>query len=105
MTPRQRETLDFVCAFWEKHRSSPSYDEIREGIGLKSKSGVFHLLSELERQGFVVRDFNKTRSVIPVGYLPTETQREATKTKIAKDAKRRKTKKPQTTEPAEMPWG
>jgi repressor LexA len=72
MTPRQSATLDFVRDFWEEHNFSPSYDEIREGIGLKSKSGVWFLLNALEQQGYVVRTFNESRSVTPVEFLPVK---------------------------------
>ena len=75
MTPRQSATLDFVRDFWAEHSFSPSYDEIREGIGLKSKSGVWFLLNALEQQGYVVRTFNESRSVTPVEFLPKKAKK------------------------------
>ena len=79
MTPRQADTLAFVREFWDEHDFSPSYDEIREGIGLKSKSGVWFLLNALEDQGYVVRTFNETRSVTPIERSPSRPKKKKAK--------------------------
>lgn len=70
MTPRQSQTLTFVREFWAENGFSPSYDEIRDALGLKSKSGVWFFLNSLEKQGYIVRSFNQVRSVTPVELLP-----------------------------------
>ena len=70
MTPRQAETLEFIREFWGEHQYSPSYEEIKDALGLKSKSGVAFLITKLEEQGFVRRRPNETRSVLPVEFAP-----------------------------------
>lgn len=63
MTPKQREALDFITEHWKVNRVCPSYDEIRVGIGLKSKSGVNRLVRELCERGFLSRLPNQPRSL------------------------------------------
>jgi repressor LexA len=71
MTPRQSQALSFIREFWAEKGYSPSYDEIRESLGLKSKSGVWFLLNALQDQGYVARTFNKVRSVTPIEISPS----------------------------------
>lgn len=42
---------------------SPSYEELQHRLGLGSKSGVFRLIEELERQGFIRREPSRYRSI------------------------------------------
>jgi SOS-response transcriptional repressor LexA len=45
MTHRERQALDFIRAYQERNGgASPSFDEIREALGLASKSGVARLV-------------------------------------------------------------
>ena len=55
MTPKQAALFRFL-----EHRQStgdvvPSFDEMREALGLKSKSGIHRLLTGLEEQGRILR--------------------------------------------------
>jgi SOS-response transcriptional repressor LexA len=43
---------------------SPSFDEMREALDLKSKSGVHRLISALEERGFIRRTPNRARSIV-----------------------------------------
>ena len=63
MTPRHKECLDFIAEYWRENGFAPSFDEIREGLGAKSKSSVSSLVSQLERRGHVTRIPNLARSV------------------------------------------
>jgi repressor LexA len=43
---------------------SPSYDEMKEALGLASKAGVHRMLVALEERGFVKRLPHRARSVV-----------------------------------------
>jgi repressor LexA len=63
ITRRQRELYDFLSRFVSEHGYSPSYDEIREGLGLNSLATVHKHVSNLEKKGLLTRDFNRSRSI------------------------------------------
>jgi repressor LexA len=63
MTPRQKECLDFIEAFWAEHGFAPSYDEIRIALGAKSKASVTGWVSKLEARGYIQRIPNLARSI------------------------------------------
>jgi len=50
MTKRQAAALAFIQAFWKEHGYAPSYGEIAEAIGLRSKSGVHRIVHSLNEQ-------------------------------------------------------
>ena len=51
ITRRQRELYDFISEFVQKHSYSPSFDEIREGMGLNSLATVHKHVTNLEKKG------------------------------------------------------
>lgn len=63
LTPKQRQALDWICAYQTQNRCSPSYDEIAEGVGLKAKSGVHRLVTALEDRGHLYRNKFMPRSL------------------------------------------
>ena len=72
LTAKQRELLMFIDARLKEGGISPSFDEMREALDLKSKSGVHRLISALEERGFIRRLPNRARA-LEVVKLP-ETQ-------------------------------
>jgi repressor LexA len=72
LTAKQRELLLFIDARLKAGGISPSFDEMREALDLKSKSGVHRLISALEERGFIRRLPNRARA-LEVVKLP-ETQ-------------------------------
>lgn len=70
MTPRQAETLTFIKGYIDRHGYSPSYWEIAHGVGLKSQSGSYRLVSELTAAGHVTRIVGMQRSIKPVESCP-----------------------------------
>ena len=50
MTPRQRALLDFIAAYQAQHRFSPSFDEMAAAIGVKSKSNIHTMITQLKAQ-------------------------------------------------------
>jgi repressor LexA len=80
LTAKQRELLMFIDARLNESGISPSFDEMREALELKSKSGVHRLISALEERGFIRRLPNRARA-LEVMKLP-ETKPSATVTPI-----------------------
>lgn len=70
LTKKQHELLLFIAKKIEEQGVSPSYDEMREALDLKSKSGIFRLLSALEERGFIRRLPHRARA-LEVVKLPT----------------------------------
>ena len=63
LTVKQRELLLFVNRRLGETGVSPSFDEMREALDLKSKSGVHRLISALEERGFIRRLPNRARAL------------------------------------------
>lgn len=63
LTKRQRDVLVFVDAHIRERGYSPSYDNIRDAIGAKSKSNVYDVLGALEERGFIRRLRNRARAL------------------------------------------
>ena len=63
LTSKQHELLLFIHTRLDKSGVSPSFDEMREALELKSKSGVHRLISALEERGFIHRLPNRARAL------------------------------------------
>jgi repressor LexA len=63
ITRRQKDVLDFLADFIEKHGYSPSYEEIAAGLSLASLATVHKHISALEAKNYVRRGFNQSRSL------------------------------------------
>ena len=67
MTKRQFDLLRYVLAYIDTNGFSPSYDEIREALGLASKSNVAVLVDALVKRGKLAKHPHKRRSLhVPV---------------------------------------
>lgn len=64
MTKRQSDAMAFIASFWRENGYSPSYGEIADAIGMKSKSGVHRLIHSLCEQKRIKMRPGKHRSVI-----------------------------------------
>jgi repressor LexA len=63
LTAKQRELLLLIDDRLKAGGISPSFDEMRDALGLKSKSGVHRLISALEERGFIRRLPNRARAL------------------------------------------
>ncbi len=63
LTKRQKEVLDFLVGFLNKHGYSPSFEEIAKSLKLTSLATVHKHISTLERKGFIRRGYNQSRSI------------------------------------------
>jgi repressor LexA len=83
LTAKQRELLQFIHDRLRASGVSPSFDEMREALDLKSKSGVHRLISALEERQFIRRLPNRARALevvkMPEGGSPALAAAMATK--------------------------
>jgi repressor LexA len=63
LTSKQHELLLFINRKLGERGVAPSFDEMREALDLKSKSGVHRLISALEERGFIRRLPNRARAL------------------------------------------
>ncbi|MEO6153719.1 MAG: transcriptional repressor LexA [Croceibacterium sp.] len=63
LTAKQHELLRFIQQKLEETGISPSFEEMKEALELKSKSGVHRLISALEERGFIRRLPNRARAL------------------------------------------
>lgn len=63
LTAKQRELLNFLTLYQENNDHAPSFDEMKDAIGLKSKSGIHRLVSALEERGHIRRLANRARAI------------------------------------------
>src|SRR5881397_3943952 len=63
LTAKQHELLLFIDNRLKESGVSPSFDEMREALELKSKSGVHRLISALDERGFIRRLPNRARAL------------------------------------------
>ncbi|MFT8895328.1 MAG: transcriptional repressor LexA [Acetobacter sp.] len=63
LTRKQHELLLFIDSYLGQTGFSPSFDEMKDALGLKSKSGIHRLISALEERGFIQRRHNRARAL------------------------------------------
>lgn len=63
LTKKQKILLEYIQARLQSSGVSPSFEEMKEHLGLKSKSGVHRLISALEERGFIKRLANRARAL------------------------------------------
>lgn len=64
LTQAQAELLAFIERYQDENGGvSPSCEEMRQGIGIASKSGVHRLLTALQERGRIYRPFHRVRAI------------------------------------------
>jgi repressor LexA len=63
LTKKQRDLLMFINDYIQNTGLSPSFEEMKEGLDLKSKSGIHRLINALVERGFLQRLPNKARAL------------------------------------------
>ena len=63
LTKKQKNLLLFINKKIRSTGVSPSYEEMKNSLGLKSKSGIHRLISALEERGFIRRLAHKARAL------------------------------------------
>src|SRR5260221_2140971 len=72
LTKKQHDLLMFINHRLAQDGVSPSFEEMKEALGLKSKSGIHRLISGLEERGFIRRLPHRARA-LEVVRLPEDT--------------------------------
>ena len=70
LTAKQRDLLNFLREYQQEHDHAPSFDEMKDAVGLKSKSGIHRLVSALEERGHIRRLANRARAIEIIDETP-----------------------------------
>lgn len=74
LTQKQRDLLLLIHGRMSKGELAPSFDEMRDLLGLKSKSGIHRLITGLVERGYLQRLPHRARALevvkLPEGYAP-----------------------------------
>ena len=63
LTRKQLELLDFIKTRMDRDGVPPSFDEMKDALDLRSKSGIHRLITALEERGFIRRLPNRARAL------------------------------------------
>jgi len=63
LTRKQHQLLLYIHEHLSEQGVSPSFDEMKDALGLRSKSGIHRLITALEERGFIRRLAHRARAV------------------------------------------
>jgi len=63
MRKKSKLVYDFIVACQQLRRVTPTYKEIAIGLGMKSKSGIFRYIRDLEKAGAIRMQAGKMRTI------------------------------------------
>lgn len=63
LTRKQHELLSYIASHVSETGTSPSFEEMKEALSLRSKSGIHRLVTALEERGFIRRHPHRARAV------------------------------------------
>jgi SOS-response transcriptional repressor LexA len=67
LTLRQNELLSFIRRYSaDKNGVSPTFDEMKDHLGLSSKSGISRMVAAMEERGAIRRLKNRARAIVVV---------------------------------------
>ena len=79
LTRKQHQLLMFIHERMQEQGVSPSFDEMKDALQLKSKSGIHRLITGLEERGFLRRLPHRARALeilrLPDNIEPVERSR------------------------------
>lgn len=81
LTKKQLDLLEFINKRMQRDGVPPSFDEMKEALDLRSKSGIHRLITALEERGFIRRLAHRARAIeivklpdsmgmTPAGFVP-----------------------------------
>ena len=82
LTRKQLELLDFIKSRTDRDGVPPSFDEMKDALELKSKSGIHRLITALEERGFIRRLAHRARA-IEIVKLPEAMERPGFRPRLA----------------------
>ena len=74
LTHQQEKLLQFISDFQNKSNVTPSFDEMKDGLGLKSKSGIHRILSALEERSYIRKLNNRARAIEIIKFPNNKTE-------------------------------
>ena len=63
LTKKQRDLLNFINRRLQRDGVPPSFDEMKDALDLKSKSGIHRLITALEERGYIRRLAHRARAI------------------------------------------
>ena len=76
LTQKQKDLLMFIHQRISEKGVSPSFEEMKEALNLKSKSGIHRLITALEERGFIKRLAHRARALeivkLPESVVPAD---------------------------------
>lgn len=63
LTIKQKKLLDYLKSYYRSKEFFPTFEEMKNNLNIKSKSGIYKLLSSLEDKGFIKRVPHKARAL------------------------------------------
>ena len=63
LTFQQEKLLKFIIDYQKQNNFTPSFDEMKDGLDLKSKSGIHRIVSALEERGYIKKLNNRARAI------------------------------------------
>lgn len=63
LTKKQLDLLDFINKRMTRDGVPPSFDEMKDALDLRSKSGIHRLITALEERGFIRRLAHRARAI------------------------------------------
>ena len=63
LTFQQEKLLKFIIDYQNENNVTPSFDEMKDGLDLKSKSGIHRIVSALEERGYIKKLNNRARAI------------------------------------------
>lgn len=86
LTRKQLELLDFIKTRVDAEGVPPSFDEMKDALDLKSKSGIHRLITALEERGFIRRLAHRARA-LEILKLPEAMEKSGFSPKVIKGDK------------------
>ncbi len=73
LTKKQKELFIYLSDYISSNDISPSFEEMKNAVNLKSKSGIHRLITSLEQRGYIKRLKHKARAMEITKELPNKT--------------------------------
>ena len=86
LTRKQLELLDFIKTRMDRDGVPPSFDEMKDALDLRSKSGIHRLITALEERGFIRRLAHRARA-LEIIKLPEAMEKQGFSPKVIKGDK------------------
>ena len=86
LTRKQLELLDFIKTRMDRDGVPPSFDEMKDALDLRSKSGIHRLITALEERGFIRRLAHRARA-LEIVKLPEAMEKPGFKPRVIEGSK------------------